>query len=76
MNTLALAMFRLGTSFDPIRFAFGFVVLICLVAIVIIGVKWLCQLGGFAIPQPLLMILGIIVFLVLLFALVNYAGLV
>jgi hypothetical protein len=55
-------------------FLIQFLIFICVVAIVIIGGRWLLSLTGLAIPQPLLVILGIILFLVLLLLFLNYAG--
>lgn len=68
-------MLLAATVFSPIHFLIGFLILVCVIAIVIIGVKWLIALTGIAIPQPLLMILGIILFMVLLLMLLNYSGL-
>jgi hypothetical protein len=61
--------------FSPIHFLVGFLLLVCVIAIVIIGVKWLISLTGIVIPQPLLLILGIILFMILLLVLLNYSGL-
>jgi hypothetical protein len=63
------------TGFSAIHFLIGFLLLICVIAIVIIGVKWLITLTGVAIPQPLLLIAGIILFIVLLLVLLQYSGL-
>ena len=43
--------------------------------IVIIAAKWLLSLTGLAIPQPLLVILGILVFLALFLWLLSWSGL-
>jgi len=64
-----------GMSFNFIHFAVGLLILFCVLAILIIGVRWLCTLAGIAIPQPLMVILGIIVFIVLLLMLLNWSGL-
>jgi len=69
--TLALAM----SSFNAVHFAVGFILLICVLAIVIIGIKWLLTLAGITVPQPVLVMLGILVFMVLLIALLDYSGL-
>lgn len=61
-------------TFNFIHFAVGLLLLFCVLAILVIGVKWLCSLAGIAIPQPLLVILGIIVFIVLLLMLLNWSG--
>lgn len=57
-----------------IGFLFWFLVVIAVLAIVIIGAKWLLGLAGITIPQPLMVILGIIMFLVMLFALWHFVG--
>jgi len=74
MNML-LALYAPLTAFSPIHFLIGFLILVCVLAIVIIACKWLLSLTGLAIPQPLLLILGIIIFLLLLLMLLNYSGL-
>lgn len=71
---LALALVR-PLAFSPIAFLLGFLLLICVLACVVIGIEWLMGLAGIAIPPPLLAILGIILFIVLLLALFNYSGL-
>jgi len=62
-------------GFSGIHFLVGFIVLICILAVLIIGVKWLLSLTGLAIPQPLLVILGILIFLGLLLWLLSFSGL-
>ena len=57
-----------------ISFLIWFLVLIVVIAIVIIGIKWLMGVAGIAIPPPLMYILGLILFLVLLLVLLNYSG--
>jgi hypothetical protein len=57
-----------------ISFMLSFLVFIVVLAIIVIGVRWLLSLTGLVIPQPLLYILGLILFLVLLFVFLNYAG--
>lgn len=71
-SLLALASMN---SFSPIHFLIGFLLLVCVIAIVIIAVRWLLTLTGIVIPQPLLLILGIILFMILLLVLLNYSGL-
>lgn len=61
-------------QFNPISAMIGFVVLCCCLAIVIILGRWLLSLTGWAIPQPILVVLGIIVFLVFLMFFLNYTG--
>lgn len=76
MSPLALAL-TVGpvTGFSAIHFLIGFLILICVIAIVIIGVKWLISLTGWAIPQPLLVIAGIILFMILLLVVLQWSGL-
>jgi hypothetical protein len=69
------ALLTFGTGFSMIHFAVGFIVLICVLAIVVLGLRFLCSVLGVTIPAPLLTILAIIVFLVLFLALVDYSGL-
>jgi hypothetical protein len=57
-----------------IGFLVSFIVFLVVVAILIIGFRWLLSLTGLAIPQPLLIILGLILFLVLLLLFFNYVG--
>lgn len=71
---ILLAMGSLS-GFSAIHFLVGFIVLICVLAIMIIGVKWLLSLTGIAIPQPLLIILGILIFMLLLLWLLSWSGL-
>ena len=73
MLTLS-ALSLLSPGFDAIHFLVGFLIMVCVLAIVIIGVKWLLSLTGVAIPQPLMVILGIILFMVLLLVLLDWSG--
>jgi hypothetical protein len=57
-----------------IGFLFWFLITIAVLAIVIIGVRWLLGLAGVTIPQPLMIILGILLFIVLMFALWRFVG--
>jgi hypothetical protein len=57
-----------------IAFLFWFLIVIAVLAIVIIGAKWLMGLAGITIPQPLVVILGIVLFIVLLYALFHFVG--
>lgn len=52
----------------------NFLLFICFIAILIIGARWLMSLTGLSIPQPLLVILGIILFIIVLLVFVNYVG--
>jgi hypothetical protein len=73
--TQLLALFSAPlVSADPIRFIVGFILVCCLIAIVIILVKWLAGLAGVAIPGPLMLVLGILLFVVLLLWLLSYSG--
>jgi hypothetical protein len=75
MKLLSLLAYGSLSAFSPIHFLIGFLVLVCVLAIVIIACRWLLTLTGITIPQPLLLILGIIVFLILLLVLLQYSGL-
>ncbi len=57
-----------------IDFLFWFLITIAVIAIVIIGIKWLMTVAGITIPQPLLLILGLIFFIVLMYALWHFIG--
>jgi hypothetical protein len=57
-----------------LSFLVSFLVFIIVVAIIIIGFRWLLSVSGVTIPQPLMVILGLILFLVLLLLFVNYMG--
>ena len=58
-----------------LAFLIWFLVVIAVLAIVIIGAKWLLGLAGVTIPPPLMAILGIVLFIVLLIALFHFVGL-
>jgi hypothetical protein len=60
---------------DPVGFLVSFLVLIIVIAIVVLGVRWLLSVVGWNIPQPLLVILGLIFFLIVLLFFANYTGL-
>jgi uncharacterized membrane protein len=70
-----IAALTLGMGFNAIHFAVGFIVLCCVLAICIIVGRWVLSLTGLAIPQPLLLVLGILLFLFLMLALLQYSGL-
>lgn len=57
-----------------LAFLVWFLIVIAVLAIVIIGAKWLLGLAGVTIPAPLMAILGIIMFIVLLIALFHFVG--
>jgi hypothetical protein len=59
---------------SPISGMIEFVVFIVCVAIVIILARWVLSLTGLAIPQPLLIVLGLILFLVMLLFFLNWSG--
>jgi hypothetical protein len=75
MTLTNLFAFALPSAFEPIRSLIGFLVVVCVFAIVIIACRWLLSVTGIAIPQPLLLILGIAVFLLFLLAFLNWSGL-
>lgn len=62
------------TAADPIRFLIGFLIACCVIAVVIILVKWLCGLVGVVIPQPLMLVLGILLFIFLLLWVLSWSG--
>ncbi len=55
-----------------LNFLFWFLITMAVLAIVIIGVKWLLSLTGITIPPPLMVILGILLFIVLMYALWRF----
>ncbi len=59
---------------NAVGFLVSFLVFIIVIAIVIIGVKWLLSVAGVPIPQPLLIILGLIFFLIVLLFFLNFTG--
>jgi hypothetical protein len=59
---------------DAVSFLISFLVFIIVIAIVIIGVRWLLSLAGWVIPQPLMIIAGLIFFLVILMVFLNFTG--
>jgi hypothetical protein len=62
-------------AFNFFHFIFGFILVCCAIAIVIILVKWLAGLAGVTIPPPLMLVGGILMFVLLLMLLLNYSGL-
>ncbi len=63
------------STFNAMHFLVGVIVLICVLAILIIGARWLAGLAGLTIPQPLMIIAGILLFLALFLWVMNYSGL-
>ena len=59
---------------NPISAMIGAVVLCICLAIVIILARWVLSLTGLAIPQPLLIVFGLILFLVMLLFFLNWSG--
>lgn len=76
LNAIALLAYRVPdtSTGNILHFAVGFIVMVCVLAIVIILVKWLLSLGGVTIPQPLLICLGILIFIVCMLALLSWSG--
>lgn len=72
MTTLLASGFA---TFSAIHFLIGFIVLVAVLAIVIILAKWLIGLAGLSIPQPLMVALGIMLFLALFLWLIQFSGL-
>jgi len=71
---LSILVMQVG-SFNALHFLVGVIVMICVLAIIIIGARWLAGLAGIVIPQPLMIILGILVFLALFLWVMNFSGL-
>lgn len=74
-TALAFALSLATGTPDVIHFLIGLVIMVCVIACVIILVRWLLALSGVAIPQPLLLVVGIVLFLVFLLWLLNWTGL-
>ena len=55
-------------------FLFWFLIIIAVLAVVIIAGRWLIGSTGIAIPQPLMVCIGIVLFIVLLIALWHFVG--
>jgi hypothetical protein len=74
MIATILSIVPFGGGFNFIHFVVGFLLMVCALAIVIILCKWLLGLMGVPIPQPLLVVLGIIIFVILLLMLLSWSG--
>lgn len=72
MIALFLAPATSISSTNLFHFLIGFLLIVCVIAIVIISIQWLAGLAKITIPPPLLAILGIILFMGLLIWLANY----
>ena len=70
----SLAPFATLLAFDPIRAMIGFVIFCICIAVVIILGRWLLSLTGIAIPQPLMVVLGLLVFLALFLIFLDWIG--
>ena len=57
---------------NPLAFLISFLIFICVVAVVILGIRWLIRISGVTISPELNLIIGIILFLVLLILFVSY----
>jgi hypothetical protein len=57
-----------------IGFAIWFIIGIALLVMVIILAKWLLGMAGITIPQPILICLGILLFIIFLVALWHFIG--
>jgi hypothetical protein len=67
-------MFAMLTLINPISAMVGFVVFCVCVAICVILFRWLLSLTGWVIPQPLLVVMGLILFLILLMFFLDWVG--
>jgi hypothetical protein len=59
---------------NAISMMISLVVFIVCVAIVILLFRWLLGVMGVTIPQPLMVVLGLIMFLIFLLIFLNYTG--
>lgn len=57
-----------------IHFLIGFLIFLVVVTILIIGFQYLIGLTGWTVPQPLKVILMLILFLICLIVFLNYAS--
>jgi len=74
MTALATFLSLNGAAADPVRFLIGFVLLVCVVACVIILVRWLAALAQWTVPQPLMVVAGIIIFMIGLLWILSWSG--
>ena len=74
LTSLPAMLLYPGSSADPIRFLIGFLIACCVIACVIILVRWLLSLTGIAVPQPLMLVFGIILFIFFMLWVLNWAG--
>lgn len=70
-----LSLSALMLASNPIAMMVEFIVFCCVIAVVIILARWLLALTGLAIPQPLMIVLAILLFLVLLYFFLDWTGL-
>ena len=59
-------------SFPFINFMIGFIILICFLVVVIVGVKWALSELGLTIPRPLLIMASVVIFLILFLVMLNW----
>jgi len=57
---------------NPLSFLIGFLIFICVVAVVIIGLRWLLKIAGLTVPPELVLIGSILVFIVLLLVCLQF----
>lgn len=74
MLMLYAALSPMLVGFNPVRFALGFLVCIVMLAILIIGLRYVARVAGITLSPELVQILGLIVFLILLFVLLGWSG--
>jgi len=70
-----LSLSALMPASNPIGMMVEFIVFCCVIAVVIILARWLLTLTGLVIPQPLMIVLAILLFLVLLYFFLGWTGL-
>jgi hypothetical protein len=61
-------------QFNPVGAMLGFIVLMICLAIVVILCRWLLSLTGWVIPQPLLVVAGLLLFLIFLAFFLSWTG--
>lgn len=57
---------------NPVGFLISFLIFICVVAVVILGIRWLIRISGVAVSPELNLMIGIILFLVLLIVFLEW----
>lgn len=66
---MILAMLQAG---NPVGFLISFLIFICVVAVVILGIRWLIRISGVTVSPELNLMIGIILFIVLLIVFLEW----